>query len=74
VYEALRILGIHAAADVEGVKELLRVGAPVDARDEGGRTALHAACGYADVELVEVTRCISLLVSLLVLLVQTYEY
>ena len=48
------MLGMHAAADVKGVKELLRVGAPVDSRDEGGRTALHAACGYADVEMVEV--------------------
>ena len=41
------------AGDVEGLKKLLGEGADVNDADEEGRTALHFAAGYGELECVK---------------------
>lgn len=38
------------SGDVEAIKQLLEAGANTDEADEEGRTALHFACGYGEIE------------------------
>ena len=40
--------------DVQGVELLVSLGADVEARDSGGRTALLAACSYGCADMAEV--------------------
>ena len=44
---------MRVAGNVEGLKELLKQeGVGIDDRDEEGRTGLHFACGYGELECV----------------------
>jgi len=50
-------LTVHHTAsvgDVEGLRNLLKLGADKDEKDTEGRTALHFACGYGEVKCAEV--------------------
>ena len=42
------------AGDVELLKRLIQEGGNVDEPDEEGRTALHFACGYGEIECAKV--------------------
>ena len=47
-----------AAGNAEGLRELLKQdGADANQADEEGRTALHFASGYNEVECMQVRRC-----------------
>lgn len=45
---------VRPAGDVGLLKQLLEAGADVDEADEEGRTALHFACGYGEIECAKV--------------------
>ena len=53
---ATEVMPIHSAASSRNIavlRELLKNGAPVDARQQGGWTALHAAAQNGDIETIE---------------------
>mmetsp|Transcript_13831 Transcript_13831/g.39783 ORF Transcript_13831/g.39783 Transcript_13831/m.39783 type:complete len:330 (+) Transcript_13831:206-1195(+) len=50
VEEEVDLHGAVSAGDIEACKELLKLGAGVNEKDEEGRSALHFACGYGELE------------------------
>ncbi len=48
------LLLLLLAGDADALKELLAAGADKDEADHEGRTALHFACGYGEIQCVKV--------------------
>merc|ERR1719171_3443765 len=53
VEEEVDLHGAVSSSDLEACKELLKLGADVNEKDEEGRSALHFACGYGELECAE---------------------
>jgi len=53
IEEEVDLHGAVSNSDIEACKELLRIGADVNEKDEEGRSALHFACGYGELQCAE---------------------
>eukprot|EP00983_Pelagomonas_calceolata_P132538 1161877-Pelagomonas_calceolata.AAC.1 len=51
------VMKYRVCSDVELLKKLIQEGGNVDEPDEEGRTALHFACGYGEIDCAKPLRC-----------------